>query len=122
MPTRWACKTNVNAFDQTIAPDKERRWPRVEINQLWYFLIDLIGLAADEHRVFDPVVLDEPAQPRQIFQLFLLLKIQRHDLEALAPVLPIQLREEWGFVVAIGAPAARDIDQHHFPAEASVGV
>jgi CheY-like chemotaxis protein len=121
IPARRARKTDVNAFDEAVATDEDRRGPRVEVPQLWYFLIDLIGITADEHRIFDSVVLDEPAQPHQILQLFLLLKIQRDDLKALAPVLPIQLREKWGFVVAIGAPTAGDIDQHYFSAEAGVG-
>ncbi len=69
-----------------------------------------------------PVFLHEGAQAGGIFQLIRLLEGKRNDLEPLLVVLVIEPGEERRFVMAVRAPAARDVDQDNLPAKAGVRI
>lgn len=67
-------KSGVDSFHETIAADEERCGPSVPIERLCQLLLGRAGLAAQENRVLDAVLLDERLQASRVAELLGLFK------------------------------------------------
>ena len=112
----------MRAAHEAVASNQERRRKRKQIDGLRHERVHVVRLAGHEHRVVDVVLLHERAQPDGVRQLIGLLERERDDLQTARFVGAIEVGEERRFVVAVGAPAAADHDDHDLAGEAAVCV
>jgi len=106
-----AREPGVHSPDSAIAADDERRREGVEIHGLGHFRVEVVGIAGEQHGVLEPVSSDERAQTCWIGELIAVLERQGYDLQAPRLVLLVDRSQERRLVVAVGAPAAADVDE-----------
>lgn len=120
LPGGFARVTGMRTSDQAVAADKKGRRKGVQVHRLRQDLGDICRVAGHQHRVVETVVPDESLQPGKVFELVFFFKRKRYNFQALTLVLAVELNQKRCFIMAIGAPATSNVDQHNLAAKTCV--
>src|SRR5579872_7470347 len=102
----------MDGLHPTVLANEKGSRPAVEVGDLRKGCGQLVGCSGEQHRIGDAVSMDHGAKAGGILMLRGFFEAELDDLEAAVVVFAVERFEEGRFVLAVGAPAATDRDDH----------